>query len=188
MTNDNLRRQRKVLLTDLSALVKTGKSLEIQRANTFTMESEPLANETVDDMLLKAFTIVTRGVKFLDAFLNDPRSEAITLRCAAVQAVIAKEHLGSDPPTPPADATSYENAPSGCDAASRRLSSRSNASTSAQTVGDQTRRGSYRSHAYSSSLNSPTVRHSSMHLRRSSCLSLAPTAGTSYSCLQFFER
>ena len=178
MTNDNLRRQRKVLLTDLSALVKTGKSLEIQRANTFTMESEPLANETVDDMLLKAFTIVTRGVKFLDAFLNDPRSEAITLRCAAVQALIAKEHFGNDPSTLPAAATSFENAPSGCDATSRRLSSRSNtgAATSAQTVESQTRRQSYRSHVYSPSLNSPTVRHSSMHLRRSSCLSQAPTA------------
>lgn len=181
MTNDNLRRQRKVLLTDLSALVKTGKSLEILRANTFTMESEPLANETVDDMLLKAFTIVTRGVKFLDAFLNDPRSEAITLRCAAVQAVIAKQQLRNNPWTPSADATSFENAPSGCDAASRRLSSRSNtsASTSAQTVEDQTRRQSYRSHVYSPSLNSPTVRHSSMHLRRSSCLSQAPTAEAS---------
>lgn len=177
MTNDNLRRQRKVLLTDLSALVKTGKSLEIQRANTFTMESEPLANETVDDMLLKAFTIVTRGVKFLDAFLNDPRSEAITLRCATMQAVIAKEHLGNDPSTPPADTTSFENAPSECDAVCRRLSSRDSTSavTSAQTVEDQTQRQSYRSHVYSPSLNIPAVRHSSMHLRRSSCLSQAPT-------------
>ena len=170
--NDSLRRNRKALLSDLSSLVKTGKTLEIQRQNTFTMESEPLANETVDEMLLKAFKIVTRGVKFLDAFLGDSRSEHIMQRFITVLA----DEQDYDPSISPAEVTTLQNAHNGCDAVSRRLSARSynSAGSSAQTEQqDQTRRLSYRSQVHTPSVNSPGLRHSSMQLRRS-CLSPDP--------------
>lgn len=62
---DGLRRIRKALLSDLSSLVKTAKQFQ-DVANGAPAEDEVEA--ILDQMLLKAFKIVTRGVRFLDVW------------------------------------------------------------------------------------------------------------------------
>lgn len=62
---DGLRRIRKALLSDLSSLVKTAKKFQ-EVANGIPSEDEVEA--ILDEMLLKAFKIVTRGVRFLDVW------------------------------------------------------------------------------------------------------------------------
>ena len=62
---DGLRRIRKALLSDLSSLVKTAKRFQ-DVANGVPSEEEVEA--ILDEMLLKAFKIVTRGVRFLDVW------------------------------------------------------------------------------------------------------------------------
>ncbi|KAJ5963472.1 Guanine-nucleotide dissociation stimulator CDC25 [Penicillium vulpinum] len=62
---DGLRRIRKALLSDLSSLVKTAKKFQ-EVANGIPSEEEVEA--ILDEMLLKAFKIVTRGVRFLDVW------------------------------------------------------------------------------------------------------------------------
>ncbi|KAL2001604.1 hypothetical protein VTN02DRAFT_1536 [Thermoascus thermophilus] len=63
---DGLRRNRKALLSDLSSLVKTAKGLQ-DVANGAPCEEGAL-DSVLDEMLLKAFKIVTRGVRFLDVW------------------------------------------------------------------------------------------------------------------------
>lgn len=62
---DGLRRIRKALLSDLSSLVKAAKRFQ-DVANGAPAEDEVEA--ILDEMLLKAFKIVTRGVRFLDVW------------------------------------------------------------------------------------------------------------------------
>ncbi|KAK9856235.1 Cell division control protein [Penicillium brevicompactum] len=62
---DGLRRIRKALLSDLSSLVKTAKKFQ-EVANGTPSEDE--VEHILDEMLLKAFKIVTRGVRFLDVW------------------------------------------------------------------------------------------------------------------------
>ncbi|KAJ5655515.1 hypothetical protein N7507_007465 [Penicillium longicatenatum] len=62
---DGLRRIRKALLSDLSSLVKTAKKFQ-EVANGSPADDEVEA--ILDEMLLKAFKIVTRGVRFLDVW------------------------------------------------------------------------------------------------------------------------
>ncbi|PKY01916.1 ras GEF [Aspergillus campestris IBT 28561] len=64
-TQDALRRNRKALLADLSSLVRTTKKFQ-DIASGDPMEDE--VEYMVDEMLLKAFRIVTRGVRFLDVW------------------------------------------------------------------------------------------------------------------------
>ena len=60
---DNLRKSRKLLLSELSVLVKIAKRLsDYALGNT----PEDSVADIFDEMLLKAFKVVTRGVKFLD--------------------------------------------------------------------------------------------------------------------------
>ncbi|KAK2748755.1 hypothetical protein FQN57_000336 [Myotisia sp. PD_48] len=62
---DGLRRNRKALLSDLSSLVKLAKELqEIARGQPLEFSLENI----FDQMLLRAFRIVTRGVRFLDVW------------------------------------------------------------------------------------------------------------------------
>ncbi|PKX93150.1 guanine nucleotide exchange factor [Aspergillus novofumigatus IBT 16806] len=61
--HEGLRRNRKALLSDLTALVRTTKSFQV------IASGNPVQDEVeymVDEMLLKAFRVVTRGVRFLD--------------------------------------------------------------------------------------------------------------------------
>ncbi|GAM38864.1 hypothetical protein TCE0_034f09941 [Talaromyces pinophilus] len=62
---DGLRRNRKALLADLSSLVKSAKRLQ-ELANGAPRDEE--VEQVLDDMLLKSFKIVTRGVRFLDVW------------------------------------------------------------------------------------------------------------------------
>lgn len=112
--HEGLRRGRKSLLSELSALVKTAKRLtEQQRLASPTDE----VNNTVDEMILKAFRIVTKGVRFLDVLEEDrqARAPAVTM----MPTVVEENYV---PPTPPADSTTFEDDRSTireCDAGSR---------------------------------------------------------------------
>ncbi|KAK2877083.1 hypothetical protein FQN49_001436 [Arthroderma sp. PD_2] len=82
---DGLRRNRKALLSDLSSLVKLAKQLQdIANGRQF----ETCLDNIFDLMLLKAFRIVTRGVRFLDVW-----SEEVGL-------VRALDHLDNNPNSP----------------------------------------------------------------------------------------
>ncbi|ETN39017.1 uncharacterized protein HMPREF1541_07059 [Cyphellophora europaea CBS 101466] len=59
--HDGIRRTRKGLLSDLSLLVKAGKQLQ-----SMSQENEALVDGLLDELLLQAFKIVTRAVKFFD--------------------------------------------------------------------------------------------------------------------------
>ncbi|KAA8649177.1 guanine nucleotide exchange factor [Aspergillus tanneri] len=63
-SHDGLRRNRKALLADLSSLVRTTKKCQ-ELAGADATEDEVYM---MDEMLLKAFRIVTRGVRFLDVW------------------------------------------------------------------------------------------------------------------------
>ena len=104
-SHNGLRRNRKALLSDLSSLVKTARSLEtVAREAGVNQENDM----DLDELILKAFKVVTRGVKFLDIWEED---------CGAVQSVevysyaleIAQEDT-QVPPTPPADVADFGNA------------------------------------------------------------------------------
>lgn len=68
---DSLRRIRKAMLSDLSLLVKVAKKLQELAMEPVNAES---IEATLDDMLLKAFKIVTRAVKFLDIWSEELES------------------------------------------------------------------------------------------------------------------
>ena len=93
--NDSLRRNRKALLSDLSSLVKAAKRLQ-DVANG--VQAADNIETLVDEMILKAFKIVNRGVKFLDLWHQD---------------CLARDSIGSEmanfevPLTPPADALTF---------------------------------------------------------------------------------
>lgn len=98
--SDALRKGRKSLLSELSLLVKTSKRLQ---------ESESRAtediNDIIDEMILRAFKIVTKGVRFLDALEDERRSRAPA--SVTVMATVAEESYV--PPTPPADRTAFDD-------------------------------------------------------------------------------
>jgi hypothetical protein len=95
-------------------------------------------------MILKAFKIVVRGVRFLDTLEDDIRSRQAVHK---VMATVTEESY--IPPTPPADSTSFSDAPHADpaeDTASRRHSTRSSASgvSSSLRPEDQGKRQSYK--------------------------------------------
>ncbi|KAF4627895.1 hypothetical protein G7Y89_g10250 [Cudoniella acicularis] len=174
-SNEGLRRTRKALLSDLSSLVKTAKRLQDYTAGpSQTQADADDVNNTIDEMILKAFKIVIRGVRFLDVLEDDIRSRQPVHR---VMTTIAKEVY--NPPTPPADSTSFDGSQHGdpaYDAASRRSSIRSSASglSGSQRSDEQTKRQSYKrmSSVYSSNTSSSRplsmTRPSSVHMKRQS--------------------
>ncbi|KAL6834430.1 ras guanine nucleotide exchange factor domain-containing protein [Trichoderma camerunense] len=91
-----LRRCRKSLLSELSSLVKTAKRL--QELQLVALDFPEEINDVVDQMILKAFKIVTKGVRFLDVMDDDKRAH-ITLT-TTLAPVIEETCV---PPTPPAD-------------------------------------------------------------------------------------
>ncbi|KAH7320263.1 ras guanine nucleotide exchange factor domain-containing protein [Stachybotrys elegans] len=105
--NDSLRRCRKSLLSELSSLVKTGKRLqESQRDGS--MSEEELVNEVnniVDEMILKAFKIVTKGVRFLDVLEEDSKTRVAPP--VTIMATVVEESC--NPPTPPADRSAFDD-------------------------------------------------------------------------------
>jgi hypothetical protein len=89
-----LRRGRKSLLSELTSLVKTSK--QFQEAQRVLDEDE--VNEMVDEMILKAFRIILKGVNFLDLLEEDRSTRLPTL---TIVTTVADEQ--GIPPTPPAD-------------------------------------------------------------------------------------
>ena len=173
-SNDGLRRNRKALLSDLSALVKTAKRLQEYTVVHHQQANEDEVNSTIDEMILKAFKIVTRGVRFLDVLEDDIRTRQQPVH--RVMATVAEEIY--NPPTPPADSTSFEGAQQvdpAYEAASRRSSSHSSAS-GLSNLHEQTKR---QSQSYkrmstpfpnnsSSSRPLSSARPTSAHVRRQS--------------------
>ena len=89
----SIRRNRKALLSDLSSFVKVTKNLESRFSHLSTEGNVEL---DMNDMIMKAFKVVTRAVKFTDAWDDQMQS----IDAAANQAQV--------PPTPPADRTEFE--------------------------------------------------------------------------------
>ncbi|KAF7549888.1 hypothetical protein G7Z17_g6082 [Cylindrodendrum hubeiense] len=101
--NDVLRKCRKSLLSELSSLVKSAKRLqESQRPALSPVED---VNDIVDEMILKAFRIVTKGVRFVDVLDDDRRARAPA--SVTVMATVLEESYV--PPTPPADQATFED-------------------------------------------------------------------------------
>lgn len=97
-SHDALRRIRKALLSDLSSLVKTSKSFK-EIANGTPMEDE--VEYMLDEMLLKAFKIVTRGVRFLDVWNEEV---GLDRTIAELEQSNLNSHIPYDvPPTPASD-------------------------------------------------------------------------------------
>ncbi|KAI4186881.1 MAG: hypothetical protein LQ348_004162 [Seirophora lacunosa] len=93
-----LRRNRKALLAELSSFVKTARLLE-----GLSVEQDAVAavDLTLDEIIMKAFKLVMRGVKFLDLWIED-RVQALN-----IDIVQANIHV---PPTPPAECTVFGHA------------------------------------------------------------------------------
>ncbi|KAI1198573.1 ras guanine nucleotide exchange factor domain-containing protein [Nemania serpens] len=99
--SDALRRGRKSLLSELSLLVKTAKRL--QEMLRFSAHFTDEANDVIDKMILKAFKVVVRGVRFLDLLEEDRRARVPTV---TVMATVMEESIV--PPTPPAEMISFK--------------------------------------------------------------------------------
>ena len=167
-------------MSDLSSLVKTAKQLQDYPASISETQSEADdVNITIDEMILKAFKIVIRGVRFLDVLEEDIRSRQPVHR---VMATVTEESY--NPPTPPADSTSFEGmhrANSVSYPESRRSSSSASALSGSQRAEEQTERQLYNrmsnSHsAYTSSRQISISRHSSLQKRQSITHRLSLTA------------
>ncbi|KAK5632544.1 hypothetical protein RRF57_008258 [Xylaria bambusicola] len=98
--SESLRRGRKSLLSELSLLVKTAKRL--QGMLRFSGQFSDQANDVIDEMILRAFKVVVRGVRFLDLLEEDRRTRAPAV---TVMATVMEESFV--PPTPPAETTSF---------------------------------------------------------------------------------
>ncbi|KAK4183577.1 ras guanine nucleotide exchange factor domain-containing protein [Podospora australis] len=126
--HDGLRRNRKSLLSELSMLVKTAKRL--QEAQKLADMDE--VNDVVDEMILRAFKIVTKGVRFLDILEEDRRSRI------AVTVLFGDE--SNVPPTPPAESSTFDASQEGREAAVTRVEENGEgAETTPSTGGDVTR-------------------------------------------------
>ncbi|KAL8816799.1 MAG: hypothetical protein Q9223_004251 [Gallowayella weberi] len=90
-----LRRNRKALLADLSSFVKIARLLE----NVHAGQNAPVAiDPTLDEIIMKAFKVVTRGIKFLDIWNND------LVSAQSIDVLSANDLV---PPTPPAESTAF---------------------------------------------------------------------------------
>ncbi|RDA86472.1 hypothetical protein CP532_3603 [Ophiocordyceps camponoti-leonardi (nom. inval.)] len=97
--SDALRKARRALLAELSLLVRTAKRL--QECQGGTLKPAEDVNDIIDEMILKAFMIVTKGVLFLDILEEEKRS-CVTLTSVAEDVYV--------PPTPPADQAHFDDA------------------------------------------------------------------------------
>ena len=92
-----LRRNRKTLLSELSSFVKTARLLEGVSNEQCAVTAIDL---TLDEIIMKAFKVVIRGVKFLDIWYED------LLPAQSINLVQANYHV---PPTPPAERTFFSS-------------------------------------------------------------------------------
>ncbi|KAL8770349.1 MAG: hypothetical protein Q9209_003985 [Squamulea sp. 1 TL-2023] len=91
-----LRRNRKALLSELSSFVKTARQLEGLSV------AQSSIDVTLDDIIMKAFKLVTRGVKLLDIWNNDLVAAQSIVEVLPAQTLV--------PPTPPAECTVFGDA------------------------------------------------------------------------------
>ncbi|KAI9880985.1 MAG: hypothetical protein M1830_009479 [Pleopsidium flavum] len=103
-SHDGIRRNRKALLSELSSLVKTAKRLQ-DLANG--VHSNEMIENVFDEMVLKAFKVVTRGVKFVDVWTDDLGSTELCDNSSYAGDSIRGDSV---PPTPPADITTFQHA------------------------------------------------------------------------------
>jgi hypothetical protein len=96
--SEGLRRHRRALLSGLSSLVKTANTLRRSAASHEMHANIEDANNTMDEILRKAFKIVTKGVRFLDVL-----GEGIGALQPAT--ITEEEH---NPPTPPVVSRSFD--------------------------------------------------------------------------------
>lgn len=86
-----IRRMRKGLLADLSTMVQKAKELQEEA-------SQPYAGEVIhivlDELIAKAFKVVTRAVKFVDTWSQESADECSQYRLPTIH----------EPPTPPVEA------------------------------------------------------------------------------------
>lgn len=99
--------------------MKTGKRLQESQSGTLYPPED--ANDIIDEMILRAFKIVTKGVRFLDALEDDRQARAPA--SVTVMATVAEESF--IPPTPPADRSTFDD--SRTDNASSEAGSRATA-------------------------------------------------------------
>ena len=94
-----LRRSRKALLSDLTSFVRITKGLETLIENSSGSLDEEL---NLDEMVMKAFKMVTRAVRFLDVWEDLMQS---------IDPPVGNPEINMQvPPTPPADKTQFSNA------------------------------------------------------------------------------
>ncbi|KAI4138955.1 MAG: hypothetical protein LQ341_004431 [Variospora aurantia] len=93
-----LRRNRKALLAELSSFVKTARLLE---GLSVQQDAVAAIDLTLDEIIMKAFKVVIRGVKFLDIWIED------LVQAQSIDIVQATIHV---PPTPPAECTVFGHA------------------------------------------------------------------------------
>ncbi|OAX81520.1 hypothetical protein ACJ72_04139 [Emergomyces africanus] len=98
---DGLRRNRKALLSDLSSLVKLAKKLQ-DIANGGQLDGS--LDTIFDQMLFKAFKIVTRGVRFLDVW-NEEIGLSRAMADLDVPPMSPSHDIYDVPLTPPVDAS-----------------------------------------------------------------------------------
>lgn len=168
-SNEMLRRNRKALLSDLSSLVKVAKRLQ-EFTTGGSVSNDMDVNDLVDEMILKAFKIVTRAVRFLDVLEDDPRSR--TLAANRAMATVMEESYV--PPTPPAESTSFEGAAPTADVASRNASRRSSQTEASMSnmSEEQTQSHKRMSNAYSTTTSySGTTNSSQPHANQANRLS-----------------
>lgn len=99
-SHNGLRRNRKALLSDLSSFVKIAKCFE---AATKETQSSQVSEPDLDELVMKAFRMVNRGVKFLDIWEED----IATLESNDEQDRF--KEITNVPPTPPAERTEFES-------------------------------------------------------------------------------
>ncbi|KFH41732.1 Ras guanine nucleotide exchange factor A-like protein [Hapsidospora chrysogenum ATCC 11550] len=94
--SDLIRRCRKSLMSELSSLVKTAKRM--QESQRGTLDPPEDVNNIVDEMILKAFRIVIKAVRFVDTLEEDRRLRAPPA-VTVMDTVTEESYLPSTPPT-----------------------------------------------------------------------------------------
>lgn len=97
-SHNGIRRNRRALLSDLSSFVKIAKCFEGAAKDT---EELPTPEPDLDEIVMKAFKLVNRAVRFLDIWEED---------IATIESIEALDRLTENcnvPPTPPAERTEF---------------------------------------------------------------------------------
>jgi len=136
-------------LSELSLLVKAAKRL--QDSQRMTLHEEEV-NDVVDEMIMKAFKIVTKGVRFMDILEEDRRSRVPAI---ALMPTVTEESCV--PPTPPADCTSFDANQNDVNDAGLRMVENGNAAERAMSATSEATQNLHTTAKRLSSVYSPNV-------------------------------